>query len=147
MHLSILSLGANSPPQSIKIPHPQTSKGWLHTSNTFKFPNPGDIMYNENPNPGDRPHNQIPMGSPIHPPPPLGLNIDRCIRWALAPTFLFCSCKVYYFSLCGQQTRTQSIIHVQLIQKREQFINLYMFHPCHWLVRHTYSRIPRKWLQ
>ena len=33
--------------KSIKIPHPQASKGRLHTLKSFKFLHSGDIMYNK----------------------------------------------------------------------------------------------------
>ena len=42
-------------------------------------PYPGGITYDQNPYPGDSAHDQNPVVSPT-PPPPLGLNIDRCIR-------------------------------------------------------------------
>ena len=42
--------------QKYQIPHPHTGKGWLHTSNTFKFPHPEDITYDQHPHPGDKPH-------------------------------------------------------------------------------------------
>ena len=38
-------------------------------------------MSGENPHPGDMHHGQNPVGCPTpHPPPPLGLDIDRCIN-------------------------------------------------------------------
>ena len=40
---------------------------------------PGGITYDQNPYPGDSAHDQNPVVSPT-PPPPLGLNIDRCIK-------------------------------------------------------------------
>ena len=35
------------------------------------------MMSGQNPHPGDMRHSQIPVGCPT--PPPLGLDIDRCI--------------------------------------------------------------------
>jgi len=43
-----------------------------------KIPHPGDMMSDQNPYPGDIRYCQIPMGCPS-PPPPLGLDIDRCV--------------------------------------------------------------------
>ena len=40
-------------------------------------PYPGGVTYDQNPYPGDSAHDQNPVVSPT--PPPLGLNIDRCI--------------------------------------------------------------------
>ena len=49
-------------------------------------------MSGQNPHPGDMHHGQISVGCPT-PPPPLGLDIDRCI--SLNQTLYFASLAYY----------------------------------------------------
>ena len=64
---------------------PRWRKGKMATMSNFptvgmtydQNPYPGGITYDQNPYPGDSAHDQNPVVSPT--PPPLGLNIDRCI--------------------------------------------------------------------
>ena len=61
------------------------------------------------PHPGDIRHSQIPMGCPTHPPPPLGLDIDRCItevnilQVRVCHTFAISTCPIILFVLGGNQ--------------------------------------------
>ena len=47
------------------------------------------MMSVQNPHPGDRHHGQIPVGCPT--PPPLGLDIDRCIIYTAGDSNPFIS--------------------------------------------------------
>lgn len=59
MHISMLSPRGIGDGVGFKKCQLPLSLDNLHNSDSFKFPHPGGIMYNQIPYPGDRPHNQI----------------------------------------------------------------------------------------
>ena len=89
--IKFLTPGTTYLVKSIKIPHPQASKGQLYTSKSFKCAHPGDIMYKQNPYSWD----SLKIKFLWVAWPPLGLSTDRCIK------ILYCCSKFKALYMMG----------------------------------------------